>query len=116
MMQLERDPEVAHDLTQWRTRLAGGHGDFAGIAVSTKSFPPLFIWLIVSARNDLASGLKRAAEIYPARAGYRTELLLQLVLPLSVLLLGALILTQVYTLAQGVIGSFLPLISMDGSL
>jgi type II secretory pathway component PulF len=114
MTQLERDPEVTHDLAQWRARLAGGHGDFAGIAVPTKSFPPLFIWLIVSARNDLASGLKRAAEIYHARAGYRTELLLQLVLPVSVLLLGALILTQVYTLAQAVIGNILPLVSANG--
>jgi len=114
MTQLERDPEVAHDLAQWRERLASGHGDFAGIAVPTKSFPPLFIWLIVSARDDLASGLKRAAEIYHARAGYRTELLLQLVLPVSVLLLGALILTQVYTLAQAVIGQFLPIIAELG--
>ena len=114
MTQLEQDLGVARELTQWRTRLANGHGDFAGIAVPTESFPPLFIWLIVSARNDLASGLKRAAEIYHARAGYRTELLLQLVLPVSVLLLGALILTQVYTLAQAVIGNFLPLIQVNG--
>jgi type II secretory pathway component PulF len=111
MAQLEQDPGVANELTQWRARLASGHGDFAGIAVPTKSFPPLFIWLIVSARNDLASGLNRAAEIYHARASYRTELLLQVALPVSVLLLGALILTQVYTLGQAVIGSFLPLIS-----
>jgi len=116
MAQLEQDSGVANELTQWRARLASGHGDFAGIAVPTKAFPPLFIWLIVSARNDLASGLKRAAEIYHARAEYRTEVLLQVVLPVSVLLLGALILTQVYTLAQTVLGSFLPLIAMDGKL
>ncbi|MGA2221490.1 MAG: type II secretion system F family protein [Verrucomicrobiia bacterium] len=108
MAHLERDSAVAGDLAQWRARLASGHGDFAGMAAPTKRFPPLFIWLVASARSDLASGLKRAAEIYHARAEYRTEILLQAALPVSVLVLGALIFIQVYTLIQAVLGQFLP--------
>jgi type II secretory pathway component PulF len=114
MAQVEQDSATAGDLAQWRTRLASGHGDFAGMATPTKRFPPLFIWLVASARSDLAAGLKRAAEIYHARAEYRTEILLQAALPVSVLVLGALIFTQVYTLIQAIIGSFLPLIYMGG--
>jgi type II secretory pathway component PulF len=116
MTQMEQGSEAAVDLAQWQSRLASGHGDFASMAAPSKQFPPLFIWLAASGRNDLAAGLKRAAEIYRARAEYRTEILLQVALPISVLLLGALIFTQVYTLVQSIIGSFLPLISDVGGL
>jgi type II secretory pathway component PulF len=111
MAQLEQDSAAAGDLAQWRARLASGHGDFAGMVMPTKRFPPLFIWLVASARSDMAAGLKRAAEIYHSRAEYRTEILLQAVLPVSVVALGALIFTQVYTLIHTVLGQFLPLIT-----
>jgi type IV pilus assembly protein PilC len=110
--QMEQDSTAANDLAQWRARLASGHGDFAGVAVPTKRFPPLFIWLVASAQNDLASGLKRAAEIYRARAEYRSELLLQAALPVSVLALGVLIFTQVFTLIHTVLGTFLPMVTI----
>ena len=54
MAQLEQDSAAAGDLAQWRARLASGHGDFAGMAIPTKRFPPLFIWLVASARSDMA--------------------------------------------------------------
>jgi len=107
--QLERDSMAAGDLAEWRKRLAMGHGDFASMATPTKQFPPLFIWLAASGRSDLTTGLKRAADIYHARAEYRTEVLLQAVLPVSVLVLGALIFTQVFVLIQTIIGSFMSL-------
>lgn len=113
--QLEQGSAAGYDLAQWRKRLASGHGDFASMATPTKQFPPLFIWLIASAQGDLASGLKRAAEIYHAQAEYRAEILLQLALPVSVLVLGALMFTQVYTLIQAILGSFLPLIQVMGN-
>jgi type IV pilus assembly protein PilC len=116
LVQMEQDATAAGDLAQWRTRLASGQGDFASMAMPTKRFPPLFIWLIASARSDLAAGLKRAAEIYRARAEYRTEIMLQAALPVSVLVLGGLVFTQLYTLIQAVLGNFLPLISMTGNL
>ena len=110
--QIEQDSAAANDLAQWRVRLAGGHGDFARMAIPTKRFPPLFIWLVASAQSDLASGLKRAADIYRARAEYRTEILLQAALPVSVLVLGALVFTQVFTLIHTVMGTFLPMVTM----
>lgn len=116
MTQLEQDSGAAGDLGQWRTRLASGQGDFASMATPTKRFPPLFIWLVASARSDLVAGLKRAAEIYRARAEYRTEIMLQAALPVSVLVLGGLVFTQLYTLIQAILGNFLPLISVTGSL
>jgi type II secretory pathway component PulF len=109
LAQLEQDSGAAGDLGQWRARLASGHGDFAGMATPTGQFPPLFIWLVASGRSDLPAGLKRAAEIYHARAEYRTEILLQAVLPVSVLVLGILIFTQVFTLIQAIIGNVLPM-------
>lgn len=112
MVQMEENSAAAGDLSQWRARLAGGHGDFASMATPTGQFPPLFIWLVASAHGDLTAGLGRAAEIYRARADYRTEILLQAVLPVSVLVLGILILTQVYVLSQAIIGNFLPLITI----
>jgi type II secretory pathway component PulF len=112
MAQLEKDSAAAGDLAEWRKRLASGHGDFATMALPTKQFPPLFIWLVASGRSDLMAGLKRAAEIYHARAEYRTEILLQAVLPVSVIVLGALIFTQVFTLVQAIIGSFLPMVTV----
>jgi len=110
MAQLEQDSAAAGDLALWRTRLASGHGDFAGMATPTKRFPPLFIWLVASAKTDMAAGLNRAAEIYHSRAEYRTEILLQAALPVSVLALGALILTQVFILIQAILGLLMPLV------
>jgi type IV pilus assembly protein PilC len=114
MTQLEQGSAAAVDMAQWQTRLASGHGDFAKMAAPTKQFPPLFIWLVASGSNDLMAGLKRAAEIYRARAEYRTEIMLQAVLPVSVLVLGILIFTQVFTLIQAILGSFLPMITVFG--
>ena len=42
----------------------------------------------------MAAGLRRAAEVYFARAVYRTDLLLYLALPVSVLTLGLMIIFQ----------------------
>jgi type II secretory pathway component PulF len=111
LAQMERDTVAGVDLVEWRDRLATGHGDFASLATPTKQFPPLFVWLVASGKSDLAGGLKRAADIYRARAEYRTEVLLQAILPLSVLVLGFLIFTQVFTLIQAIISNFLAMVA-----
>lgn len=109
MTQMERDSGAAGDLALWQARLSGGQTDFGSLATPTSYFPPLFIWLVSGAREDLTAGMNRAAEIYRARSEYRTETLLQAVLPVSVLILGALIFTQVFVLIQMLIGCFTPL-------
>jgi hypothetical protein len=58
----------------------------------------LFVWLLGQGGEDLASGFKKAAEIYFARANYRTELMLYVALPVSVLVLGTMILGQLFPL------------------
>jgi len=95
LRQLEADSPAGRDVATWQARLAGGHGRFGELAAQSRVFPPLFVWLVANGGEDLTAGFKRAAEVYQARAAYRTELLLQAVLPVAVLLLGGLILSQV---------------------
>ena len=59
---------------QWRERLAAGRGKFSEMAAGNRVFPPLFVWMVAQSGEDLASGFQRAAELYQARALYRTEL------------------------------------------
>jgi type II secretory pathway component PulF len=76
-------------------------------------FPPLFIWTVSQAGEDLATGFQRAAETYQARASYRTELLLYSALPCSVLALGLTIVLQIQPVLS-VFGAFMNAISDAG--
>jgi len=110
--QLETSDAAAADLQHWRARLASGTTKFTEVAAGNRVIPPLFTWVVASAGEDLTAGLKRAAEIYHARALYRTEVALFSVLPLASLFLGTIVLTQ----ASLVIAMFLPMIYMLNSL
>lgn len=112
VQQLETSPAAAADLQQWRTRLAGGAVKFSEIANGSRLVPPMFVWVVASAGEDLTAGLNRAAEIYHARAIYRTEVALFSVLPMASLFLGALVISQAFLL----ISMFLPLIAMLNAL
>ncbi len=92
--ELEEGTSAGVELAQWRQRLASGQGKFPEMALPGRTFPPLFVWLVARAGEDLAAGFQRAAEIYQARASYRADLLLYSALPCSVLLLGVMIMTQ----------------------
>ena len=104
MQQLERGTAAGAELARWQTRLEAGHGTFADLAAGGKIFPPLFVWLVAQAGEDLADGFGRAAEIYYARAAHRVEMLLYAALPVAVLVLGALIFLQTYPLLRLVLG------------
>ena len=110
--QLETSAAATADLEQWRKRLAAGAVKFSEVATGNKLVPPLFVWVVASAGEDLTAGFKRAAEIYHARAIYRTEVALFSVLPMASLFLGALVLSQAFL----VISMFLPLIAMLNAL
>lgn len=97
---LERG-KAARDLARWLKNLAAGVTKFSEVAANNLVFPPLFVWLAANAGDDLATGFKRAAEIYEARAAYRTELGLYAALPVAVLFLGAIILSEAYLLVSG---------------
>jgi type II secretory pathway component PulF len=91
---LERGTPAETEIELWKRRLAGGQTKFAELAAGGRAFPRLFGWLVAQGGEDVAAGFRRAAEVYYARAVYRTELLLYLVLPLSVLMLGLMIILQ----------------------
>jgi len=105
---LETSSAAASDLRQWRSRLAAGAAKFSEVAAGNRLIPPLFVWVVASAGEDLTAGFNRAAEIYYSRAIYRTEVALFSVLPLASLFLGAIVISQAFL----VISMFLPMISM----
>jgi len=106
--QLENSTAAAADLQRWRTKLAAGVAKFSEVAASNRMIPPLFVWVVASAGEDLTAGFKRAAEIYHSRALYRTEVALYSLLPIASLFLGTIVLSQAFL----VISMFLPLVSM----
>jgi type IV pilus assembly protein PilC len=110
--QLETSTSAAADLRQWRKNLTAGVTKFSEVAAVNRMIPPLFVWVVASAGEDLAAGFNRAAEIYHSRALYRTEVALYSVLPIASLFLGAIVLSQAFL----VISMFLPLIAMLTSL
>jgi type IV pilus assembly protein PilC len=110
--QLENSPAAAADLRQWRIRLAAGVAKFSEVAAGNRLVPPMFVWIVSGAGENLAEGFKRAAEIYHSRAIYRTEVALFSVLPVASLFLGVLVISQAFL----VIAMFLPMIVMISNL
>ena len=109
---VEAGNRAGNDLILWRTRLASGVAKFADVAQGSRAFPPLFVWMVANAGEELATGFEKAAAIYRARAAHRTEMFLYAALPACVLALGLMILTQ----AWFALGAFLPLIDLMNSL
>ena len=72
----------------------------------------MFVWVVAGAGEDLTAGFRRAAEIYHARALYRTEVALFSVLPVASLFLGAVVLLQGFL----VMSMFMPMISLLNNL
>ena len=93
---LEDNPGAVADLKRWAARIASGVKKFAEVAAENRLFPPMFVWVVSNAGEDLTGGFHRAAEMYQSRAVYRTEVALYSVLPVSVLFLGAIVLSEAY--------------------
>jgi type II secretory pathway component PulF len=98
--QMQRGTPVRADLALWRKRCAEGAGKFPAIAAGSKVFPPMFVWLVAGAGEDLAAGFERAARVYQGRSAYRTNVLLYAALPVSLLFLGLIILSQIYPMGR----------------
>lgn len=110
--EIETSTEAAADLQRWRQRLSTGTVKFSEVAAGNRLVPPLFTWIVSGAGENIADGFRRAAEIYHARALYRTEVALYSVLPVTSLFLGGVILS----LGMLVISMFLPMIAMLNNL
>ena len=91
---LEGETPAGAELRRWDERLRGGSTRFVDVAEGGRVVPPLFVWLVGSSGDDLAAGFERAAEAYEARAHYRVELMLFGALPISILVLSAMLMVQ----------------------
>ncbi|MFT4691015.1 MAG: type II secretion system F family protein [Verrucomicrobiia bacterium] len=90
------------ELDGWLKRMEQGESKFHRIAAPTRFFPPLFGWAVASGGEDLAKGFSRAAQIYLSRANYRIEMLLHALLPVCLVIVGGLIISQAMLLIGGV--------------
>ncbi|MEI6783846.1 MAG: type II secretion system F family protein [Verrucomicrobiota bacterium] len=97
---LENGTPAAKALVRWRQLIETGQGKPAEWTGDSRPFPPLFLWLVQKGGEDLAAGFQKAAEIYQARASYRIELALYGALPVSILLLGQMVLWQAIPLIR----------------
>jgi len=88
---------AARDLASISSQLAGGATRFGEMAQDAVALPRLFIWMVDNAGEDMAGGFERAAALYRARASHRTEMLLYAALPCSILVLGGMLVAQVYS-------------------
>ena len=113
LRELEQGSPAAVELGHWQQRLGDGHAQFRDVATGSHVFPPLFLWIVGNAREELAEGFRQAAEIYRQRTAYRMEAFLYAVLPTSVIVMGLAICLQVFLF---VLAGFLPLVSVVGSL
>ncbi|HXT13050.1 MAG TPA: type II secretion system F family protein [Candidatus Angelobacter sp.] len=98
---LESNVKTRQEIGRWSQNLSSGMTKFSQIAGGGQVFPPLFVWLVSSAGEDLAAGFRQAADIYRDRAAHRSEILLFAALPLAVLVLGIIILTQGWLIVSG---------------
>jgi type II secretory pathway component PulF len=105
---LEDNKRATADLQRWKEKLAAGSAKFSEVASASSMFPPMFVWIVSGAGEDLISGFRRAAEMYQSRAVYRTEVALFSVLPLASLFLGAIVMSQAFL----VFSMFLPMLEM----
>jgi type II secretory pathway component PulF len=97
---LESTTPVARPLAQWQQHLAAGAGKPGQLPTTMRPLPALFLWLVHQSGEDVAAGFQRAADVYQARANYRTDLLLYGALPVSLLSLGLLVIWQITPLMQ----------------
>ncbi|HOX58977.1 MAG TPA: type II secretion system F family protein [Candidatus Paceibacterota bacterium] len=97
---LESNTPAAGTLARWRQLVEAGQGKPAAWTGDTRPFPQLFLWLVQKGGEDIAAGFRKAAEIYQARASYRIEMALYGALPVSILLLGQMVLWQAFPLVR----------------
>jgi type II secretory pathway component PulF len=100
---LESGTPAAKALAHWRQLVEAGQGKPAEWTGDGRPFPPLFLWLVQKGGEDVAAGFQKAAEIYQARASYRIEMVLYGALPVSILLLGQMVLWQAVPLVRSMV-------------
>ena len=110
--QVETDPRLSWELGRWQKQLAEGATRFSTLTSGGQLFPPLFTWLVSANGENWCAGFQQASEVFHARALNRIEIGLYASLPVSILVLGTLILGQlspVYSL----LNHFMTLLGSD---
>jgi type II secretory pathway component PulF len=97
---LESGTPAAKALARWRQLVEAGQGKPVEWTGDSRPFPPLFLWLVQKGGEDVAAGFQKAAELYQTRASYRIEMALYGALPVSILLLGQMVLWQAIPLVR----------------
>ena len=100
---LENGTPAAKVIARWRQLVETGQGKPVEWTGDSRPFPPLFLWLVQKGGEDVAAGFQKAAELYQTRASYRIELALYGALPISILLLGQMVLWQALPLMRSMI-------------
>ncbi len=92
---IESESPVGSALDRWHGLIESGEGKVMLGSQTLRPLPPMFLWLVHKGGEDLTAGFQKAAEIYHSRASYKIELLLYGALPISILLLGQVVIWQV---------------------
>jgi type II secretory pathway component PulF len=100
---IETETPAGPAIARWRQLIESGQGKPVQWSGDSRPFPPLFLWLVQKGGEDVAAGFQKASEIYQARAGYRIELALYGALPVSILLLGQMVLWQAIPLFRSMV-------------
>jgi general secretion pathway protein F len=100
---LESGTAAGDAIARWRAQVTRGEGKPAQWESGNRPFPPLFVWLLRQGGENPASGFANAAALYQSRAQYRVDLLLYGLLPVSVLLLGNIVILETVPVFQTLI-------------
>lgn len=97
---LEARSPLGRELPVWERRLANGGRHLRDIGADSRAVPPLFVWLVDSCGADMPEGFAQAARLFASRAAARSEMMLYAALPISILTLAVLIVSQVLPLVR----------------
>ena len=100
---LESNSPAGQALLQWRQLVESGQGKPAQWPTTIDPFPPMFFWLVKKGGEDVGAGLDKAVGIFQSRASYRIEMALYGALPVSILLLGQMVLWQAAPMFRGLV-------------
>jgi len=99
---LEANTPAAPVLKEWRSKVQAGEGKPTQWNAE-RPFPPLFLWFVQNSGEDVANGFQKAAQSYNDRASHKIELALYGALPISILVLGQMVLWQAMPLVRTMI-------------
>ncbi len=97
---LEAGSPVEADVARWRQRMGEGQTRFEDVAAGGRLVPPMFVWLVAASGENWVAGFRHAADVYHERAVHRSEMVLYALLPISLVVLGCLIVMQLFPMAR----------------